>query len=944
MRVYQRSSMRLDTEFIRLPLHFDPERLAGEIARFEEREWRPHPEGHPGNWALPLVSVRGDPNDDGVRGPMRPTPFLDRCPYVKEVLAALQSPIGRTRLMRIDGNSEATPHIDTNYYWMRRVRVHVPIVTDPAVRFICGEAETHMAPGEAWIFDTWKRHNVINPNPTRRIHLVCDTVGSPAFWDVVRGGHQWSAGPLHAAAPLHFEDSNFPVVMSPEEQGLLVQLLDHVPPVVQRFLDDWREVWHVLGEDRAGWPRYRELLDRLDASLPNDGVSTLVRQMFVNAALNPDLAAPEREPAVHVAIRRLDRPVFVVSSPRSGSSLLFETLSRAPGVFTPGGESHAIFEGVEELHPALKGWQSNRLTAADATPAVVHTLEQRFLASLRDRDGNTQLPERVRMLEKTPKNALRVPFLRAAFPDALFVYLYRDPRATMSSMLDAWRSGRFVTYPALPDWQGLPWSLLLVPGWQRLSGRPLGDVVAHQWETTTRILLDDLESLPAEQWCVISYDALVAEPQREIERLCAFLGFRWDAKLTAPLPLSRHTLTPPDPDKVRRNGPEIDVVEHLVRDTAERARDIQGRPPSQRTRIPLPIPPLEPAETQTPFRSIHTSTFPEILQSLRSSLIVTTYQSGRVVLVRAREGVLNTHLAALQSPMGVALGPRSLAIGTARHVWDYRNLRELTQRLEAPGTHDACFVPRNAHVTGDLRIHEVAFDAGGELWIVNTRFSALCTLDGDHSFVPRWRPPFVSALTPEDRCHLNGLAMIGGRPRLVTALGETDTANGWRENKVSGGVIIDVDSGRTLVRGLAMPHSPRWYAGRLWVLESGRGTLSAVDLERGRVDVITRMPGFTRGLAFAGHYAFVGLSQVRESVFEGIPLAQRLRPEERACGVWAIDIRSGEVAAFLKFEGSVQEIFDVQVLPGLVWPELLEPDAELVGTAYAVPKGSLAPV
>src|SRR5687767_6339120 len=166
--------MRLDREFIRLPFTFDAARMTEEIAQFDESDWRPHPQGYPGNSALPLVAAGGDPSNDATAGPMRPTPHLARCPYLREVLAAFGSPIGRTRLMRIDGNAEATPHVDTNYYWLSRVRIHVPIVTDPAVMFTCGTKSLHMRAGEAWIFDTWRTHNVVNPNPTRRVHLVID--------------------------------------------------------------------------------------------------------------------------------------------------------------------------------------------------------------------------------------------------------------------------------------------------------------------------------------------------------------------------------------------------------------------------------------------------------------------------------------------------------------------------------------------------------------------------------------------------------------------------------------------------------------------------------------------------------------------------------------------------------------------------------------------------
>ncbi|HVR95489.1 MAG TPA: aspartyl/asparaginyl beta-hydroxylase domain-containing protein, partial [Thermoanaerobaculia bacterium] len=167
--------MRLETEFVKLPLRFDADRLAAEIAEVPETAWRPHPQGHPGNSALPLIAACGDPANDATKGEMRPTPQLAVLPYLCQALAELGAPIGRTRLMRLDGNAEATAHADVNYYWMERLRVHLPIVTTPAVEFRCGERAVHMAAGEVWVFDTWQIHNVLNPNPTRRIHLVADT-------------------------------------------------------------------------------------------------------------------------------------------------------------------------------------------------------------------------------------------------------------------------------------------------------------------------------------------------------------------------------------------------------------------------------------------------------------------------------------------------------------------------------------------------------------------------------------------------------------------------------------------------------------------------------------------------------------------------------------------------------------------------------------------------
>jgi hypothetical protein len=268
---------------------------------------------------------------------------------------------------------------------------------------------------------------------------------------------------------------------------------------------------------------------------------------------------------------RFDRPVFIVSTPRSGSTLLFETLGQAPGLYSPGGESHWLIEDIEALTPAAHGWRSNRLTAADATAEPVERLAGAFYEDLRDRDGRPA-EGRVRMLEKTPKNALRVPFFDSAWPDSIFVYLYRDARQTLASMIEAWCSGAFRTYPDLPGWTGLPWSLLLVPGWEGLRGRPLPDVVAHQWAVTTETLLDDLEALPRERVRALAYDDFLAAPQSTVERLAASLGLGWDRRLGPSLPLSVTTVSAPRPDKWRAAEAAIESVWPVVAAADARAR------------------------------------------------------------------------------------------------------------------------------------------------------------------------------------------------------------------------------------------------------------------------------------------------------------------------------------------------------------------------------------
>ncbi len=339
-----------------------------------------------------------------------------------------------------------------------------------------------------------------------------------------------------------------------------------------------------------------------------------------------------------------------------------------------------------------------------------------------------------------------------------------------------------------------------------------------------------------------------------------------------------------------------------------------------------------------PLRAVHTPSFPALLRQLDASLLVTTYQAGKLVMVREEGDHLNTHFRVFQAPMGMALDGDRLAIGTTIGVWEYVNVPAVAARLDPPGRHDACFLPRSSHITGNIQVHEMAWDAGGALWVVNTRFSCLCTLDRTASFVPRWRPSFVSALEPTDRCHLNGLGIVNGRPQYVTALGESDEPAGWRAKKATGGVLIDVDSHEVITRGLSMPHSPRWYAGRLWLCESGAGTLGYIDAATGHYEPIVEVPGFTRGLDFAGHYAFVGLSQVRESaVFSGIPITQRLSEHERTCGVCVVDLRSAQVVGLLRFDTAVQEVFAVTMLPRRRYPELINDDPTLLESSFVVP-------
>jgi uncharacterized protein (TIGR03032 family) len=276
--------------------------------------------------------------------------------------------------------------------------------------------------------------------------------------------------------------------------------------------------------------------------------------------------------------------------------------------------------------------------------------------------------------------------------------------------------------------------------------------------------------------------------------------------------------------------------------------------------------------------------------------------------------------------MGIAVKPGTIAVCGRKEVWFLRDAPDIAAKLQPPGQHDSCFLARTAHFTDDIQAHEAAWvEGGGEFWVVNTLFSCLSTLHPHYSFTPRWRPPFISALRPEDRCHLNGLAVVNGQPRYVTALAETDTPAGWRPVKNQGGCLIEVPGGRIVSRRLSLPHSPRMEGGRLFFLHTGQGELAMADPKSGQVTAVAGVPGVSRGLAIHGGYAFIGLSKARPTL-EGLPIVaerDRLR-----CGLWVIDLKTGAVAGHLEFMAGVEEVFDVQLLPGIVSPYISGPAAE----------------
>ncbi len=303
------------------------------------------------------------------------------------------------------------------------------------------------------------------------------------------------------------------------------------------------------------------------------------------------------------------------------------------------------------------------------------------------------------------------------------------------------------------------------------------------------------------------------------------------------------------------------------------------------------------------------------------SLAFSTYQGGKVFFIGLKpDGQLSIFERSFNRCMGLWLSNSTLYLSELYQLWRLENVLESGQIHNG---YDCLFVPQLGYVTGDLDIHDLAVDSEGQLVFVNTLFSCLATVSERHSFVPLWQPPFISRIAAEDRCHLNGLAMRDGQPRYVTAVSQSDVTNGWRDKRRDGGCLIDVSGNEVMLTGLSMPHSPRWYREKLWLLNSGTGEFGCADQGRGVFEPVAFCPGYLRGLAFSGDFAVVGLSKPRHNkTFSGLPLDEQLRAKdaEPRCGLLVIDLRSGDIVHWLQIEGVVEELYDVAVLPGVRRP------------------------
>ncbi|RPH91761.1 MAG: TIGR03032 family protein [Chroococcales cyanobacterium metabat2.561] len=335
-----------------------------------------------------------------------------------------------------------------------------------------------------------------------------------------------------------------------------------------------------------------------------------------------------------------------------------------------------------------------------------------------------------------------------------------------------------------------------------------------------------------------------------------------------------------------------------------------------------------PSVPQKTLSTTYTANFPSLLFEKRISLAITSYL-GKLITLSPENNQLKIQCKTFERPMGLAVSENQIAIGDGYQIWQLQKSTSLNG--------NDYYLPKTIHVTGGIDIHEIEW-IGNELWFINTKFSCLSTLDDNYSFACRWKPPFIKKLDAQDRCHLNGLAVKDNRPKYVTMLAQSHTPNGWREQMEDGGVLMDIETNEVVVQGLSMPHSPRWYQDKLWLLESAKNRIGYVDFKHNQLIPLANLSGYARGLVFCENLAFVGLSQARHGESNSQPNSKNL------CGIAVIDLQTGETIASLCFESGVDEIFGVSVLEGSGFPIIPEWNEEMLANTFILPQTFASPL
>lgn len=326
--------------------------------------------------------------------------------------------------------------------------------------------------------------------------------------------------------------------------------------------------------------------------------------------------------------------------------------------------------------------------------------------------------------------------------------------------------------------------------------------------------------------------------------------------------------------------------------------------------------------TLAPFSCSFSPQLPELLLKLNCSIAISTYQAGKLVLISpADENRLTQLPRTFIKPMGFEVDGDRMVIATKDEILFFENSKELAEHYpNKKNTYDSLFVPRATFYSGQVDMHDVAMGSDG-IWAINTSFSCLCQVNGNFNFIPRWQPPFITHLASEDRCHLNGLVMINGKPKYVTALGKTDTPQGWRESIIDGGILMDVETNEVILDKLGMPHSPMIYKDELYMLLSATGQLIKVNVKEKKYEVIKELNGFCRGMDVYGDYAFIAMSKLRKnsSTFAKLSFADKAD----TAGIKIIHLPTKGFVGEINYTSSVDEIYALKILAGTTRPNIL---------------------
>jgi len=327
----------------------------------------------------------------------------------------------------------------------------------------------------------------------------------------------------------------------------------------------------------------------------------------------------------------------------------------------------------------------------------------------------------------------------------------------------------------------------------------------------------------------------------------------------------------------------------------------------------------------TPFACKYTPQIPELLLKLNCSIVISTYQAGKLIFLSPKdENNLIQLPRTFNKPMGVAYDQLNgkLAVACKDEVIQFSNSKDLaTHYPKSPGKYDSLFLPRQTFHTNDLDIHDLRFGTNGELFAVNTLFSCIVKIDAEFNFTPFWNPPFIDSIVSEDRCHLNGMVMQNGKPKYATAFNRGNSIQSWRENKTKTGIVIDIDTNEIICEGLPMPHSPLLYKNELYVLLSATGELVKIDPAEKNYKVICKPGGFVRGMAVHKDYIFIGTSKLRKnsSAFSDLPVTN----EQNEAGISIFYLPTGSLVGKITYLSSVDEIYDVMILPDFIRPNIL---------------------